>query len=164
MAVFIIGKTRCPFCKQTIAEGQEFISFPPFVPNEFDPLWVFNDNVFHIDCFNREPLSSKAELRFQEFKQKVSYDNRVCIICSKQIMDPDDYFTLGHLTENKKEALFKYNYLLAHRSCLAGWTELPVLCQELEQLNQSGVWGGKGLERLIAELPHTDTSVSGLER
>lgn len=152
MAIFIVGKTQCPLCEQIIEEGEEIVSFPPFIPNDLDPLWIFSDGVFHAACFYREPLANKAVLRYEELRQKNGPGNRICVVCSSEIKDPDEYITLGHLTEDEKHPLFKYNYAQVHRSCLSKWSEVPFLCQEIRQLSQSGTWGGKALEKLIADL------------
>lgn len=152
MAVFIVGKTRCPLCEQTIVEGQAIKSFPPFIPNELDPLWKFSDGVFHASCFQGDPLADKAEIRYQELRHRNGPGNRVCVVCSSEINDPCDYIALGHLTEDKKHLLFKFNYWQAHRSCLSKWPEVAFLCQEIKKLSQSETWGGDSLEHLIADL------------
>jgi hypothetical protein len=119
---------------------------------DLDPLWIFSDGVFHADCFHREPLAHKVQSRYQELQRRNGPGNRFCVVCKKEIEDPNDYLTLGYLTEDEKHQLYKYNYTQAHRSCLAKWLELPQIYKELKKLNESGAWGGSSLGRLLAEL------------
>lgn len=152
MAVFIVGKTSCPLCERIIEEGEAVVSFSPFVANELDPLWIFSDGVFHAACFYREPLAQKAQLRYQELQRRTGPGNRFCVVCEEEIKYPDDYLTLGHLTEDETHPLYRFNYTQAHRSCLAKWPELSGLCKELKEFNESEAWGGSSLERLLAQL------------
>lgn len=61
MALIIYGKTVCPICGNVIKEGQEVIAFSPFILNELDPLYFFNDAAFHTQCFYSYPAASKAQ-------------------------------------------------------------------------------------------------------
>jgi hypothetical protein len=157
MAIIIREKTLCSLCGKVLHHEQKVVSFPPFVHNERDPLLLFHDAAFHEDCFSKHHFADRVLRRVTEMQQRIGPGNRACVVCSNQVKDPDDYFALGHLTDDEKHALFKYNYLQAHRSCLAKWPELPFLCRELERLNKSDTWGGKVLERLVTELPCPDT-------
>jgi hypothetical protein len=152
MAIIIRGKSKCSLCGAIIQEGQEVVAFPPFVPNELDPLWIFNDGAFHADCFYSHPLASKAQTRYKEIKAHTGPGNRLCAVCKKQIKDPDEYFTLGHLTGDESHPLYSYNYMQAHQSCLPEWPELPYLYEQVEKLMHSGTWEGRALERLLADL------------
>jgi hypothetical protein len=152
MAVFIVGRTCCPLCERVIKEGEDIISFSPFVANQLDPLWIFSDGVFHADCFHREPLSHKALERYQEIRRRLGPGNRFCVVCEEEIKDPDNYFTLGYLTEDESEPLYKYNYTQVHRSCLSNWPELSRVFAEIDKFNISGKWEGDALDRILADL------------
>lgn len=67
-------------------------------------------------------------------------------------MDPDDCFSLGHVSENPDDPLYGYNYMQAHRSCLPQWAELSQLLKLVEAAKESGRWRGPALDPLIGEL------------
>ncbi len=74
------------------------------------------------------------------------------MVCGNEIGDPDEYFTLGFLTEDEKSPLFRFNYTQLHRSCIARWRDVLEVIQLLEECQASGLWGGSSLARLIEEL------------
>ncbi|MFL6286025.1 MAG: hypothetical protein ACJ74Q_23020 [Pyrinomonadaceae bacterium] len=152
MAILIYGKTECLLCGKPIYEGQEIVAFSPFVSNELDPLWVFNDCAFHTECFNEHPLAEEAQARYKEVRERHGPGNRFCVVCKKEIFDPDNYFAVGHLVEDVFHPLYRYNYMQAHRSCLPKWAELSYFYELLEDLRQSGNWLGKNLDEFLAEL------------
>ncbi len=152
MAILIYGKTECPLCRKLIQRGQEVVTFSPFVSNELDPLWVFNDGAFHAGCFYEHPLAEEAQARYNEVRERHGPGNRFCVVCKREIRDPDDYFAVGHLVEDVFHPLYSYNYTQTHRSCLPKWAELPYVYELLEDLKQSGSWRGKSLDELLAEL------------
>lgn len=152
MAILIYGKTECPLCGKPIWEGQKVVAFSPFVDNELDPLWMFNDGAFHAGCFYEHPLAEEAQRRYQEIRKRHGPDNRFCVVCKREIRDPDDYFAVGHLVENVLHPLYRYNYIQAHRSCLPRWDELSHVYELLKDLKQSGAWQGQSLDELLAEL------------
>jgi len=152
MAIIIRGKTKCHFCGTVIEEGQKVSSFPHFVSNELDPLSVFDNGAFHLDCFQNHPLAEKAERRYEEILQRNGPGDRVCVVCNKQITNPDDYFTIGHLTDDQAAPLYVYNYTQAHSSCLSDWAELRRVYELVNDLQLSGKWRGNALEAILLEL------------
>ena len=152
MAIVIRGKTKCQFCGKVIAEGQEVVSFPNFVTNQMDPLRVFSDGAFHAECFYSHPLAQKAQGRYDEVLTRNGPGNRVCVVCEKEIKDPDEYFTLGHLTEDEGAQVYPYNYVQAHSSCLPNWREVAYVTKLVQDLKDSGTWQGNALGILLAEL------------
>lgn len=152
MAIIVRGKTKCPLCGQLIKDGEEAVGFPNFVGNELDPLWVFTDGAFHAECFHTHPLSEKALERCDEAIKRNGPRNRVCVVCEKQITDPDEYFTLGHLTADEAAPLYRYNYVQAHSSCLPKWRQLTYVTKLIQNLKDSGTWQGNALGILLAEL------------
>ena len=131
MALIIRGRTKCGFCGAVIEDGQKVRSFPHFINNELDPLPVFDDGAFHWECFHNHRLAGQAEKRYEEVLQRNAPDNRICVVCSKLITNPDDYFSIGHLTDNSAAPLYGYNYTQAHTSCLPNWAELRQLINPL---------------------------------
>jgi hypothetical protein len=151
MAIVLIGKTECVLCGGVLRDGDEVVSFSPFVSNELDPLWKFSDAAFHATCFHEDPLSEKARQRYHELRSHVGPGRRMCVVCKKEIMEPNDYFGVGYLTDDQ-HPLHRYNYTQAHRSCLSQWSERSQLSKLLDDFNKSGAWRGVGLESLLSEL------------
>ena len=152
MAIIIRGKTKCQFCGAVIEDGEEVRSFPHFVSNELDPLSVFNDGAFHEMCFHNNALAEKAEKRYKEILQRNGPGHRDCVVCTKQITNPDDYFSLGHLTDNPADPLHDYNYTQAHLSCLRHWADLRKVYALVKDLHLSESWGGQALKSILLEL------------
>ena len=152
MAIVIRGKTKCQFCGKPIAEGQEVVSFPNFVANQMDPLRMFSDGAFHAECFYSHPLAQKAQSRYDEVLTRNGPGNRVCVVCEKEIKDPDEYFTLGHLTEDEAAPAYRYNYVQAHSSCLPEWRELASVIKSIHDLQASETWQKNALDDLLGEL------------
>lgn len=162
MAIILRGKTNCPLCGKLLEEGQEIVSFSPFISNDLDALWPFSDAAFHSTCFHNHPLSSEAIARDEEARKKTGPGNRACVVCNVQIKDPDDYFALGYLVSDLRKPLYPYNYTQAHISCLPQWPELLHVYDLIKDLKQSGKWKGKGLDDLISILQHAvDDAKSG---
>src|ERR1051326_1038144 len=98
MALFIEG-TRCAVCGRPIAHDEEFLLLPPFVPDEVDPLRVFNDAVVHADCYRGHPLHGRAEERLREADASRREWPPRCGLCGRLIATPDEHFMIGHLTD-----------------------------------------------------------------
>lgn len=152
MAIVIEGKTPCLLCWRVIEAGQEIVGFPAFVTNELDPLLLFNDAAFHEECFIKHPLAEKVLKRVEELRRRTGPGNRFCVVCGKEITNPDDYFTMGYLVDDPHHPLYHYNYTQAHHSHLPKWAELPYVYELIEDLKQSGTWRGETLDKLSDEL------------
>lgn len=151
MALFVEG-TECPLCGRPIYRNQEPILFPPFVSNQADPLWLFSDGVFHSDCFLRHPLADSALARLARFKEHSKIWPPFCALCHNRIDNPDQHFTFGHLTDDDNNPLKNYNYLHLHKDCMRNWQELSDIYNRLVSFQQSGLWQGSVLHRMIAEI------------
>lgn len=134
--------------------------FPPFVGNQADPLYVFNDAAVHATCFRKHPLAEAAQARYEELRERTSPRNRTCLICDERISNPDDYLAFGHLVDDTKHTLHSLNYAQFHRSCLSSWSALADVLRNLETLDQSGTWKGDALKRLIKDLRLARSGVS----
>jgi hypothetical protein len=148
----LVNNMNCPICGGQINQNQKVIMFPAFISNKLDPLWIFNDSALHIDCFSKHPLSIEAQSRYEEFLKRNSPINRFCVVCKDKIINPDDYFTVGHLTNDIKNELYNYNYMHFHESCLQDWPNLKQFYQLLIVFNESNAWGGEGLNNLLNKL------------
>ncbi|MDR1191180.1 MAG: hypothetical protein LBK60_05875 [Verrucomicrobiales bacterium] len=151
MAIFIPGMC-CSISGRVIKSADEVVMFSPFVSNQADPLHAFSDAVIHIEVFRKHPLMAQVQTRYEECRQQNLPKSRLCLVCGKQITDPDDYLGLGHLVDDKRHKLNRFNYAHFHYSCLAGWPELPELINNLERFEQSGEWKGPALKWCIKEL------------
>lgn len=151
MALVVYGM-ECLLCGRPMEEGQRLVAFPPFVGNELDPLWIFNDGAFHAACFESHPLAEKALARSEEAISNGQPDKRICVVCGRRIDNPDDYLGVGHLVDDVRDPLFRYNYTQAHRSCLPQWSDLREFYELLEALKRSGDWRGPSLDRILRDL------------
>jgi predicted nucleic acid-binding Zn ribbon protein len=150
MALTILGKTPCVLCGSTIQERERTVSFPPLVPNQLDPLYVFNDTAMHEDCFQRHPLAEAASLRYREMLDKTGPGSHRCLACAKPIDNPDDLVVFGHLTADRSHPLFSYNYLQFHRGCLRAWPQRGRVLDLLYDLRER--WRGPALDWLIKQM------------
>jgi len=144
------GASPCQICNQVIQVHDDVISFPPFIPNEFDPLYLFHDANFHQDCFLQHPLGDAATKRYEELK--AHHQTRIDAITNTPITDPDDYFTLGHLTEDETNPLYRYNYLHLRRSKLSDWADLEKVYKLIKVLDASGQWKDNALKWVLSVL------------
>jgi hypothetical protein len=76
----------------------------------------------------------------------------LCTLCGRPITNPDDLFYFGHLTEDRTDHLYKYNYVSMHHACMARWEQLPIVYQLLEDLDNSGDWWGPFIKMLLKEM------------
>jgi hypothetical protein len=164
MAIVIIDKTVCPICNQVIGDNQRVISFPPLVTNELDPLFLFHDAAIHEECFRRHPLANAATKHLQEMREKTAPVNRRCLVCTRLIVNPDDYFTLGHLVMAEDHALWPYNFAQFHRSCLPDWQDRTLVKNLLEELLSSGKWRGPALRWVLDGLTIADRQTGDRNR
>jgi hypothetical protein len=95
---------------------EDLVSFSPFVANCRDPLYQFSDAAFHRTCFQAHPLAREATRRSEEVRAYGAPGQRRCVVCAQEIMDPDDYFGTGFLTEDATNPVFEFNYLHIHKS------------------------------------------------
>jgi hypothetical protein len=152
MAILIRGTTVCRICFRVIESGQAVVTFTDFVPNELDPLHFFNDRAFHAHCYESHRLSAEALRRLTELLERNGPGHRFCEVCKQPILHADEYFSLGHLTDDHQQLVFVYNYLQFHRRCLSNWSSLSDAYEALLSLRRSGTWRGKNLELMLGEL------------
>src|ERR1043165_2395557 len=142
MAILIDGMP-CGICGRAMSAREELVSFPPFVANEADPLFPFSDGVFHNDCFDAHPLSRVTRARLMEMQSHTDPKSRRCVVCQRLITDPDDFVSVGHLTDDTPSWLHALNYSCLHRSCIPLWSERTAVVTYLEEQLALGNWRGK---------------------
>lgn len=151
MALITRGITRCAHCERVIAEGDAAVSFTVFVANAVDPLYGFNDAVFHAACLGEERLGAAALERQAETFKRLGPKSHVCAVCELSIAKWDQNVTVPHLSASAGE-LKKFDYLQFHRGCLPRWEALTEASDRISAAMSDGKIAGDVVERLLAEL------------
>jgi len=151
MSILICGKTECPLCGQVIYDAETAVGFPAFVYNDADPLLVFNDAAMHSSCVERDPKRQVLEIVLAEFRAKTGLGNRKCVVCRKEITDPDDYLLLPRLVDDKSDSLHQYNYTHLHKTHVRDWNDFEQVVALLRDL-AGCKWKGPFLNLLITQL------------
>jgi len=142
MALVILGKTPCASCAKPLQQGENTVSFSPFVANRRDALYRFSDAAFHRRCFDQEPLAEEALRRSEEVRARGGPGHRRCMVCGGEIRAPDDHFALGFLTDDEANPVFEFNYLHLHRSHFDRWDRSAVFRRCIEAFQTSEAWEG----------------------
>ncbi|MCC5785141.1 MAG: hypothetical protein JJU33_00415 [Phycisphaerales bacterium] len=152
MALILPGLTACGICGEVIAPKDDIVGFSPFVMNEADELFLFNDAAFHRACFETHPLSDQAAELYDFIQETYAHRNMVCMISGRQITDPDDFFTTGYLIRNPTHPLHRWNCFICCRSLLSEWMELDEVCRGVRDALASGAIRGNGYQTLLQDL------------
>ena len=158
MAIILKGKTTCTLCGNRLEEGQELVSFPPFVANEFGS--AVDILRWRLSCRMLSQTSSLGTQRLDTRRSQnaAALGIRVCIVCKSEITNPDDYLSLGYLVADKTHPLYRYNCAQIHYSCLHKWPTRRLVSEMIRDLSQSGTWRGKSLDSILSSLADTPTS------
>jgi len=154
MAIFIQGM-RCPLCGRPILAGESVKMFKSFVSDPDDPLFVFSDAALHFGCFYNDARASIAEKRYEAFSEANKAEARRCRISGVLIADPDDYLSLGYITDDPREPLYDYNWAHFSKRALRIWPQIGSLIEMLEEAKSKPIFHKKSLDWLIAELNST---------
>lgn len=152
MALIYQSKTLCYLCEKIIASSDEVIAFPAFILNELEPLFLFSDTAFHKKCVLNHPLGNQVPERLEEWYAKTGPCTRKCRVCHQEIMEPDNYLLIEHLTSDSDHPLYDYNYTHLHKSCLGIFQDREKVRMLIKQLNHSGKWSGSYLQTLYDSL------------
>jgi hypothetical protein len=158
MALYVNGQP-CMLCGRPMVEGQKHVLMPPFTANEADSLYRFSDAVMHLECLEREPLAETLRNRLEEFDRFRAPGNRSCTVCARQVTNPDDYLSLGFLTDSSANPLYRYNYAQFHKSCLPNWSELSTVIHSAREELSTGRWRGRGMEWILEQLQHAQVTL-----
>jgi hypothetical protein len=150
MSILIRGLTRCPLCGATVTADEEAVLLPAFVWNELDPLTVFNDAAMHKACFEADPRREMVERIVAELESRTGPGKRRCVVCQREITNPDDYILLPRLVDSDTHALHPYNYTHLHKSHVSSWHDYDKVVFLLRDLADG--WKGSSLIWLIREL------------
>lgn len=152
MALIRRGKTPCRLCHKIILVEDETAAFGVAIMNSNDSLGKSNDAPMDKRCFDRDPDSKRAQTRWDEMKGQIGVGHRICSVCNEEILNHHEYFTIGPLVFDSSQPLFRYNYTQLHRPHIAEWSDRLEVIGLLQQLEDSGEWGGLSLARMIGEL------------
>lgn len=144
MALIFEGLTECKLCRKIIKSGDKTIGFPAFIVNENDPLYRFNDAGFHQACIMKSPLGRRALMLLNEWSQKTGPGKRKCVVCQKEILDPDNYFSTEYLA-----AGCEFNFIHLHKSCINQWRDREKFLQLLQYKLDLHEWKGNYFDMLI---------------
>ncbi|MET3879102.1 hypothetical protein [Chitinophaga sp. OAE865] len=144
MALVFWGSTKCDLCGKILDVEDQIVSFPNVVQNESDPLYCFNDQVYHSGCLMNNPQWREVDLFFKYYSSLKR--ERKCVVCGHFITNPEEYLTLGFLTADSKASLFKYNFLEFHSQHFNQWSEKWEVLSHLRQLKDSRLWSGNSLD------------------
>ena len=67
MALIISGKSTCQLCGGVLAESDDLIAFPGFLPAAHE-LFVFSDAALHRRCFERDPRAAPVNALYARFR------------------------------------------------------------------------------------------------
>jgi hypothetical protein len=142
MALFVSG-IKCTLCGKQVIKKDDGISFPAFVVNEADPLYIFNDSVVHKECFSNHPMSNKVTELLNELQNSVGPQKRTCNICNNKITNPDDYIAFGCMSSDDLNPLSSYNFKQYHKSCFVNSEESKNIKRLISQTEEENRWKGK---------------------
>jgi hypothetical protein len=152
MALLIEGSTTCGICGLLIENGASATLFPAFALNENDRCYPYSDGAFHSKCIQQQQNGDIALRELDNWKAQVGPGKRTCVVCGKQVITPDDYVFIEHMTSDEESPLRRYNYTHLHRHCVPAWVNFIEFTKLASEEIQSGAWGGKYLERLLRQL------------
>ncbi|MBE2294115.1 MAG: hypothetical protein IAF00_04165 [Phycisphaerales bacterium] len=148
MPLLISGKTTCGLCSKIIGKDDEVFAVPPLIYNSLDPLFNYNDSVFHAKC-------AKENVDFKKLAQLiVLWEKRsagkISFLSGKPITIPEDFFSFPYLGDDPQ--LAKISFQVCNKHELSKWPELPNIIRKLEDLQSSGVWNREVLAKFMTEL------------
>lgn len=151
MSLFVSGMP-CRICGKPISNEDQKIQFSPFITNEADPLFFFNDGTFHRTCFDNHSLASKVLMIRELAKPNASVANRISFISGKQLSDPNNCLSLGYLTTDPNDPLSEFNFAHFSKLELVSWDRLNELICMLSDARDQGRLRGRGINWLIEQL------------
>lgn len=140
MAIFIEDGTLCSLCGKTIKDGENAYALPAFVANAKDPLYFFNDSVFHKKCLLENSFGQKAIDLSEIFMERIRPENRICIVGKTKIKNIEDYVFIDLLTSETQEPLYRYNFLTFDKHNIFLWKEREQFLETVEQFIKDDKW------------------------
>ena len=144
MGLLFADKTICTLCKKSIEGGDQIYSFPAFVQNTKDPFYQFNDSAFHINCLNKNPLSTRAIEFANTFIFKTRPENRICQVSGKMITDSKNYLFIDLLSSALHEDIYKFNFLTFDTNNIKFWVLRDEFVITASKFKNDKKWGDIG--------------------
>ena len=157
MAIYVSGQP-CVICGHSITADDQRVLFPPFTTNDRDPMLRFSDAIVHQSCLVKYPDLERLKRRVADFDQARTNRRKECSVCSKAIVNPDDFFTLGYLGDD--ETVKNWNYATFHVGCLPLWAGLQSAIYWTESAVAAGVWSRTGIQWLSEQLSSAAASAA----
>jgi hypothetical protein len=148
--IYVADKSICPICGEVIKETDKRVGFPPFIGNTNDPLYLFDDRMFHSDCITAHPLFSELMKRYSDYQNKFSIPQKEkpCDHCHKPLtVDEyvkDDIFIMPYISYGNSE-FKKFDYLYLHAHCIPNYKYIHELQEALNRIKNEGWWGGNAI-------------------
>lgn len=133
--IVIRGKTECNFCSRVINKEDDVIMIPMIFENKKDDLF-FEEIVMHKTCFKKYPNN---EVILQIYNELI-HNNKICSICNKKIINPDNYYKHNILTSDKSNLLFKYNNTEYHKDCYFNSQTREIVLKKIEEMKKENQW------------------------
>ena len=51
------------------------------------------------------------------------------MVCREEILNPDDYLSVGHFSDDFKASIYRFNYAQFHKQCVPQWSEVGYFLQ-----------------------------------
>lgn len=141
MSILILNSTSCSICNNSLKENDDIYSFPAFLQNTKDPMYLFNDSSFHIDCLNNHVLGAEAIELAESFIYATRPSNRICKVGGNSIKSPDDYIFIDVLTTDKREDLYQFNLTTLDRNNLPKWLQKDEFIRVAIEFKKQDKWG-----------------------
>ncbi|MCP3883713.1 MAG: hypothetical protein GY701_35705 [Sulfitobacter sp.] len=152
MALLVRGRTRCVVCDRVVEDSDAAIALPAFVRDRTSELFRFSDGILHTACLETDSLAQRAARLAQETIDRLGPGSRSCEVCGEEVRDPDDYLTLGFLSDEAGSPASSLNWLQFHRSHLHLWEHLQAAIETLESLSVDKGWCEEDTVALVREL------------
>ena len=149
MVIVIMGTTECRLCRQVLDEDDDIVCLPPIFFNRRHPAYEVSDAAVHRGCLLDRSYGAAALAKLAVFARRQEQP-KVCAVCGDPLRDPDDYFSIGPLSDHPDEPIARFDWFQAHLHCLPGWAGREDLVSTLEDTIESGTWDGEVLHWLLA--------------
>jgi len=115
MALIIEGSTPCCLCGEVLNNIESYIGIPPLISNILDSLYQFSDNGVHIDCLAKSKHERLLKEHITNYNKGLPLSKLKCRVDGIRISSPDKLVSLGLLSSNIEDNLYRFNYIDLNR-------------------------------------------------
>jgi hypothetical protein len=130
MSIFL-GVSKCPICEDILDNRGEFLLYPNITTNKKEDLFLFSDRGIHLKCLNEHPLKEKAMFFLKKYND--------FFLAYQQRANPREIITIGLLTSDETEPLYKYNFTLLEKNSQQ-WGNKQDIIQNIHKFINSNKW------------------------